>query len=499
MNIRISGYLLLIITFISAGCANITAPTGGKKDVVPPRLLSVTPADSLLNTRVKKIELTFDEYINVTDAIKEVQISPILSIQPTVVGANKKVVVKIVDSLLEDNTTYRITFGNAIKDVHENNPFSGYSYMFSTGTYFDSMLLMGVVYNAISGKPDSSGVLVALYSGNENDSAVVKKKPKYVTRSDNKGKFAFAGLPERSFKIYAVKDGNGNIMYDGASQGEMIAFNNTVVRSGDSSAEQVTLKLFTEEMDSAARRADTLSKVSRMGGLKNKPDFGNKIPYTVNIDTSAPAKRTFDITKKLLITWNLPVQLNYEKIMLDRNSAGTDVDASPVFKEDTTPAHTLTVSTEWLENTEYTLRLAKGFAKDTAGNDLPPSKYVFRTFRDDDYGKITIHLPGKYRGGKYVLWVVAGEDSVYRKPITDTVVKLTRLAPAQYIFRIIEDKNGNGKWDAGNLFELRQPEDIIPYTEPLTLKAGWENIVDFEEKPVEKKPTMKDKAGKLPR
>jgi len=52
-----------------------------------------------------------------------VEISPILSIPINVTGAYKKVTVKIEDTLLQENTTYRISFGNAIRDVHEGNIF----------------------------------------------------------------------------------------------------------------------------------------------------------------------------------------------------------------------------------------------------------------------------------------------------------------------------------------------------------------------------------------
>ena len=108
MSTLVSWFLLLVLLCMGAGCANITAPTGGKKDVIPPRMVSIDPKDSLLNTRVKRIEIHFDEYITVGDAAKEVSFSPILAIQPTVTGKGKTVTVKIIDSLLEDNTTYRL-------------------------------------------------------------------------------------------------------------------------------------------------------------------------------------------------------------------------------------------------------------------------------------------------------------------------------------------------------------------------------------------------------
>src|SRR5690606_35877229 len=108
-------------------------PAGGKKDITPPRLLAITPGDSLLNTRVTRIEMRFDEFINVNSPSTEVQMSPLLRFPISVTNVGRRVVVTIPDSLLKENTTYRMTFGKAISDLHEGNVFTNYTYTFSTG------------------------------------------------------------------------------------------------------------------------------------------------------------------------------------------------------------------------------------------------------------------------------------------------------------------------------------------------------------------------------
>jgi hypothetical protein len=79
--------------------------------------------------------------------------------------------------------------------------------------------------------------------------------------------------------------------------------------------------------------------------------------------------------------------------------------------------------------------------------------------------------------------VVADKDTVYTKKITDTMVRLTRLTPGSYRFRVIVDKNKDGKWNTGDLFGKKQPEDVVPYPEPLAVKADWDETLDFEQKP----------------
>ena len=65
-------FSLLIIICLLEACAQIVPPQGGDKDITPPKLLSVTPSDSLLNTRVNKIEMKFDEFIMLNNPANDV-------------------------------------------------------------------------------------------------------------------------------------------------------------------------------------------------------------------------------------------------------------------------------------------------------------------------------------------------------------------------------------------------------------------------------------------
>ena len=55
-----------------------------------------------------------------------------------------------------------------------------------------------------------------LYAATESDSAVVRHRPLYVVHADGSGRFSFEGLPARPFRLYALRDANNNLTYDGA-------------------------------------------------------------------------------------------------------------------------------------------------------------------------------------------------------------------------------------------------------------------------------------------
>lgn len=469
-------FCLLLFSLLSS-CAQIVPPQGGAQDVTPPQLLSVSPEDSMLNTKLTRIDLRFDEFITLSNAASEVTVSPILPFPLNVMALKKTVTVKIPDSLLKENTTYRISFGKAIQDVHENNPFTGYVYTFSTGSYFDTLSLEGFIIDAATGRRDSNA-LVVLHEAYKSDSAIVREKPLYAVKPNQQGFFRFEGLPEKQFKIYAVRDENDNMIYDGA--GEMVAFTDSIVTPSMNPV-SIRLNLFAE-IDTSAQPAS--SDQNKKGGRREvppEPGSPQTFNYAAAIDTSDVKKRTADITKTLDIKFTAPFQnFNSSRVNLSYDSLNVSVEADIRAMIDTSE-NILQLNTVWRENTVYTLRLLKGFVQDTAGNDAMPARYTFRTKRAEDYATLHIHLPAKYFGDGFVFVLLDKDDTVYQRAVTDTMIHFTRLKPGNYSMRIIADKNKNGKWDSGDLLEKIQPEEVIPYLNPITLRANWENLIDFEE------------------
>lgn len=486
-HIRVPAIFTIIC--ICIGCANVVPPTGGKKDVTPPKLVEVYPADSQLNTRVTEIEMQFDEFLNLNSPSKEIQMSPLLPFPLSTVLNGKKLTVKIPDSLLKKNTTYRIGFGDAIQDLNENNTLEGFSYIFSTGSYFDSLKLHGRVYQAATGMP-AGNVNILLYDAELSDSAVVKQKPEYVIKTTDAGQFILPGLPGKSFRIYALKDANENLVYDGDD--EEIAFIDSLVFPVDTLREPLTLRIFKEiaPLDTLGDDDTTASGNNRPGSRKDsrKGRFGKsrderlnseELIYSVAVDTADTAKRTFDVNKNVKVTFNQPIDTYYtSRMSLSYDSSGRETDVGFTVTRDTTD-EILFVDADWQEDKIYTLRILKDFVTDTAERTSVPSKHIFRTLSGDDYGIININASGKYYGDGYLLQVIKDKDTVYNQPILDSAVSIRRLLPATYNIFIIVDENKNGKWDTGDLFAKQQPEVVIPYNSPIELRAGWENVIDF--------------------
>jgi hypothetical protein len=476
-KLPIACFLFLLLL----GCANIVPPSGGPKDETAPQLVRVSPADSQRNTRIKKLELEFDEYITLSEASSQIQISPLLSLPLTTTSKDKFVTITIPDSLLEHETTYRITFGNAIRDLHEGNIFQISGYTFSTGAFFDSLALRGNVVEANTGLPDTAA-FVLLYPAAAGDSGVVRRKPSYVTHVDAKGAFQFLGLPSRSFRVYSLHDANSNLTFDGGK--EWIGFLDSLVRPGDTLVPPILLRSFQEpEADTGKAAADAGDDAfGRLSGALAKASAPPPGGYSVMVDTSDIKRRTQNLANPLEIRFGrrLSAPLNKDKIFLSVDSAGVSLEEAFRIEGDSSGLN-YKLLFRWREDAVYTMRLQKGFAKDSAGTDLLPGRYSFRTRRDEDYGKLTIHLPGRFYGSQYIFQLRRDNDSVYSAPVRDSNLSFLRLEPGNYSMRVIVDSNKNGVWDPGDLFLRRQPERVIPYTQPIMLKAGWEQQIDFDD------------------
>ncbi len=208
-----------------SGCANIVTPSGGDKDTTPPKILELVPDNQSLNFNSKSFIISFDEFVQLNDISSQLIVSPPLKSLPEFVVKGKNVVVKFNEVLLP-NTTYTMNFGSAIRDINENNPMEGFTYVFSTGSFIDSLSLRGTVRNALTLENEKE-VLVLLYEDN-SDSIPFLKLPYYYSKTDGSGNFSMNNLKSGKFKVVALKDENSSFLYDDFEK-EKIGFVDTLV------------------------------------------------------------------------------------------------------------------------------------------------------------------------------------------------------------------------------------------------------------------------------
>lgn len=232
--------ICLFVFLLIASCAQMVTPSGGDRDNNPPKVVKYSPDSAQLNFNSKIIELTFNEYIQLKDLNNQLIISPPLDKTPDIKVKNKTLTIDLSQATLKPNTTYSINFGNALQDINENNPNENFRYLFSTGSYIDSLTVKGKVQTGFDHK-NEKGILVMLYE-DQNDSSLYKKEPDYFAKTKEDGSFQIFNIKPGKYKITALKDANANYKYD--TETENIAFANGFI--DPSEKQNIMLDLFQE-------------------------------------------------------------------------------------------------------------------------------------------------------------------------------------------------------------------------------------------------------------
>jgi len=215
-------------TFFMHSCANTTqAPTGGKKDTIPPALYWTQPVPGAVNVDTNKTKLVFgfDEYVTIKNQ-QNIFLSPPQKKAPKAKVKGKNVVVTFEEPLAK-GITYTLNFTDAIADNNEGNMFPGFTYVFSTGDNIDSMLVTGTVQDCNTLTP-VKGATVMLYK-DHSDSAIFKSRPFAACKTDDWGYFCIPYIPDTLYRLYALKDDNNDNIYQ-SEDGELVGFIDSLIR-----------------------------------------------------------------------------------------------------------------------------------------------------------------------------------------------------------------------------------------------------------------------------
>lgn len=453
---------LICTMSIAPGCANIIPPTGGPKDTLPPVLVEAIPKDSALNFNANRINLTFDEYVQLDNNLNEqLIVSPNPTSTPVIEAKLRTVSIKLKDSL-KPNTTYSIDFGNALKDINENNPLRGFTYVFSTGDKLDDGMITGNVRIAETGEVDSQ-LLVVLHT-NFNDTAVKKIKADYYTRLDSSGNFRFNYLPNEKFAVYVLPNDYSK-KYDDSTK--MFAFYNDTVEAS-TSPQKIQLYAYQEykqkEKPATSSSDKNNKKSNEPKNLKLSTNLENNeqgLLDSFNLTLNKPIA-TFDSTKVIL------TDTNYRRISNYR-----------VLQTDTTGKNFSLVHA-WKDNEYYKLIIDTTAFADSSGTRLTRNDTItFKTKRESQYGSIRLHFNNLDLSRNPVLQLVKGKAIVQSVILTTNEWYQKLFEPGEYELRILYDRNKNGIWDPGNFAEKRQPEIVEKIKRTINSKANWDNEVDI--------------------
>lgn len=244
-------------------CANTTeAPSGGKKDTIPPYIIDIKPLPGAVGVPLQgaSFVFTFNEYVSIKTPANIFLSPPQNRIPKSRIRGHNLIV--SFEEPLQPNTTYTLSFTDAIADTNEGNMFPGYTYVFSTGSQIDSMLITGTVLDCNTLAP-VKGATVLLHK-DHSDSALFKHRPYAAVKTDDWGYFVLPYIQDTLYRLYAIRDANPDNIYDPES--ETVAFIDSLIRpkmvSSDTLPEMLKYDM-TDTVRCQARRSEYELKLFR--------------------------------------------------------------------------------------------------------------------------------------------------------------------------------------------------------------------------------------------
>ncbi|RDK88198.1 Ig-like domain-containing protein [Marinirhabdus gelatinilytica] len=517
--------LLFALSFVD--CAKRGSPSGGERDSLPPVIVRSVPENYTTNFEGDEIRIYFDEYIKLVDVQTNLIVSPPLEYQPIITPLNtsKQLRVKILDTLRE-NTTYSFNFGKSIVDNNEENEFPYFKYVFSTGSYIDSLRLNGAVKDALL--PEAKNpVVVSLYELNENytDSLLFSKKPMYITTTtDSTGTFQFTNLKEGKYLLTALKEKTNDYTFQPKT--DKIGFvMDTVTLPTDTT---YTLTLFKEQLDYNMTRPTHVSKNQFLFGFEGnidslqleplssvpegyestmyrdakkdtiqywfKPAFDHEVTDSLLfLAKNRLAIDTLEVRVKDLYADSLKVssvksgtltpkdtfqlQFNTPLVSIDKNLIQVmDKDSAAVEIKTQKDSVYNRAKLLFEKNTDqrYFITALPGAFTDFFEETNDTLTYNFKTKAEDDYGTIALSLQNA-NDFPYIIELVNSKYEIVASTWVseNQTVDFTFIDPGFYYIRIIFDANENQRWDTGNFLKRIQPERIVYYPKKIEVRANW--------------------------
>ena len=214
MALSIKGWCIsVLVAILFFSCAQVRNPSGGAKDEIGPRITKTVPANGSTQFKGQSIYIEFDEYVTLQQVNEQVLISPPLRTTPDIkLKGAKALTIDFKDEVLQDNTTYTINLGSAVKDNNEGNELEENIFLFSTGEFIDSLMISGQANMARFNAPCPDCIIMAFPEG--KDSILLGRRPNYVAKCDGSGLFNLTNLAEGEYELIALKDVDKDLKVD---------------------------------------------------------------------------------------------------------------------------------------------------------------------------------------------------------------------------------------------------------------------------------------------
>jgi len=204
--------------------------------------------------------------------------------------------------------------------------------------------------------------------------------------------------------------------------------------------------------------------------IEEKPSF-----FAMNVD----APSSFDVNRNIVLSFEEPIaRIDTSAIHMSVKVDTIWQDTPFLFMADSVLPRKYEILAEWEPEKEYQLTIDSAAIVGLYGLHTDKVEQTIKVKKLDEYGTLLFNLQGAAPTSVVELLDSSGKVLRQQRVTSENTADFYYLAPnAKYYIRLFNDRNGNGKWDTGNVSQGIQPEEVYYYPKVWEMKANFE----FEE------------------
>ena len=253
-----------------------------------------------------------------------------------------------------------------------------------------------------------------------------------------------------------------------------------------------------EEQREREKEEKEREKAEKEGREWTPPTKPNPFKYTTSAQGEINPEKGIDLTLTFPAVKFDTTSVKLYKIEGKEGAATKQVEVAKHFVRDTLNMARWEIRSKWEKNTKYRLYIPKQTITDVMGYQNDSISSDFATYDPEKYATIVLKVKGEPHR-KYIVQQTdsSGKTQQELTGVANGKYRLNYISPGEIRLRIIEDTNGNGVWDAGDVIKRLQPERAEMYINDkgedlFATKANWEIEIDMDMSKIFKPMTMEN-------
>ena len=239
-----------------------------------------------------------------------------------------------------------------------------------------------------------------------------------------------------------------------------------------------------EEREERERIDKEREKALKAGADWQEPEVPN--PFKLSIPTSGEFHKDkhvdleFDFPLTKFDTAAITLKMTTEEITEPQ-------DVSYRFIQDTLNRRKFQLRADWQPLAKYELLIPAGVFANVAQEQNDTIKCSYTGANPEKFAKVNINVKSTNNRARYILQLTNAQGKTQKEIRNATAGNYTMefVTPGDVMLRVVEDLNGNGKWDTGDMVIMRQPERTEIYKneeglETIATKENWEFDIEVD-------------------